>query len=148
MAPARGQAQRYARGSSGGGGAGRARASPQRRGGCAASPAAGAGAAQHSRSIEETDGREGRSEAAGDGASTSFCNDPTRSAEAPPATTPGAGWGNGEGEGERGTVTHSLPTLPGHKRSLPVSQNAGFWQYKNHRHTFIEHKQFTFETVN
>lgn len=57
---------------------------------------------------ESSEGTEGLSEAGGDGASTSFCNDPT--AEPPPATTPGGG---GEGTrrgrgGEGGTVTHSL----------------------------------------
>ncbi|CAH2054754.1 unnamed protein product, partial [Iphiclides podalirius] len=63
----------------------------------------------------------------GVGASTSFCNDPTRSAEAPPATTPGRR-GAGEG-GERGgwtkgggggTVTQSPSTVSPYESRLTI----------------------------
>ncbi|CAH2242690.1 jg7587 [Pararge aegeria aegeria] len=75
---------------------------------------AGAGGTGHASEKAEarsdaSEGTEGFSEAGGDGASTSFCNDPT--AEPPPATTPGERGEKrgrtGEGEGG-GTVTHSL----------------------------------------
>lgn len=88
-------AYRYARGSRAGESAGCGRTSPQTRVAEGKEPEEGDG------STDAREGTDGRSEAGGDGASTSFCNDPTRSAEAPPATTPGGGSREGAGEGHR-----------------------------------------------